>query len=147
MAVKASRPPGAPMVWRALYAAWAVALGSSLGAVFIGEVMGQAPCFLCWVQRSLMFPLAIVLAIACWRDDPGVWRYGLPLAGLGAAVAAFHGLQYLGLVPGPIVPCGAGPSCTGADMSIMGGLPIPLLSLGAFVSISILFLFIQRRSA
>ena len=34
--------------WSALFAAWLVALAASLGAIFIGEVMGQAPCVLCW---------------------------------------------------------------------------------------------------
>lgn len=147
MAVTTGKPVGNPNLWRALFLAWVLALGSSLGAIFIGEVMGQAPCFLCWIQRSLMFPLAIILAIACWRDDPGIWRYGLPLAGLGAIVALFHALQYLGLLPEPIVPCGTGPSCTGADMTIMGGLPIPFLSLGAFAAIAVLFFYIQRRSS
>lgn len=133
--------------WYALFAAWAIALGASLGAIFIGEVMGQAPCFLCWIQRTLMFPLAIVLAIACWRGDVGIWRYALPLAALGIAAALFHSLQYFGLIPEPMVPCGTGPSCSGPDMTILGGLPLPLLALGAFAAIAILLVFLQRRSA
>ena len=43
-----------------LFIAWLVALGATLGALFIGEVMGQVPCTLCWYQRIAMFPLAIV---------------------------------------------------------------------------------------
>ncbi len=133
--------------WPLLFAAWTIALGSTLGAIFIGEVMGQAPCFLCWIQRVLMFPLAIILGLACWRDDAGVWFYAVPLAGLGAGVALFHSLQYAGLIPEPLVPCGAGPSCSGPDMTILGGLPLPLLALGAFAAIAILLVFLKRRSA
>jgi len=55
-----------------LLAAWIVALLSTLGALFIGEVMGQAPCNLCWFQRSFMFPLAVMLAVACYISDTGV---------------------------------------------------------------------------
>ena len=47
----------------ALTAAWIVALGSSLAVLYIGEVLGQAPCNLCWFQRAFMFPLAIVLSL------------------------------------------------------------------------------------
>ena len=48
----------------ALAAAWIVALGSSLAVLYIGEVLGQAPCSLCWFQRAFMFPLAVVLGLA-----------------------------------------------------------------------------------
>ncbi|MGV8637645.1 disulfide bond formation protein B, partial [Pseudomonas aeruginosa] len=48
--------------WNLLLLAWLVALVSTLSALFIGEVMGQAPCVLCWFQRAFMFPLAVVLA-------------------------------------------------------------------------------------
>src|SRR3546814_13952412 len=69
--------------WRLLFAAWSIALAATLGALFIGEVMGQRPCTLCWHQRAFMFPLAVVLAVACFRSDPQAWRYALPLAGIG----------------------------------------------------------------
>lgn len=48
----------------ALGLAWIVALVASLAVLFIGEVMGQTPCVLCWFQRAFMFPLAIILASA-----------------------------------------------------------------------------------
>lgn len=138
------RPSG---VWLLLFAAWAIALFATLAALFIGEVMGQAPCLLCWFQRAFMFPLAVILAVACFRSDGGVWRYALPLSGFGGIIAGFHILQYVGLIPEAIHPCGAGPSCAGADMTILGGLPIPLLSFLAFTAIVVLLLLIRRGPA
>jgi len=44
----------------ALYLAWLIALTATLGALFIGEVMGRTPCVLCWYQRIAMFPLALI---------------------------------------------------------------------------------------
>jgi disulfide bond formation protein DsbB len=132
------------ITWWMLFLAWLVALISSLGALFIGEVMGQMPCLLCWYQRIAMFPLAIILGIACLANDCTIWRYTLPLAGLGGALALWHSLLYLGIFPEEIEPCGQGISCSGADMTILGGVPLPLLSLGAFVAI-LLLLFIVRR--
>ena len=96
----------------ALLAAWLLALFASFAVLFIGEVMGQQPCVLCWYQRIAMFPLALILGIAAWRGDLGAWRYGLPIAVAGLLVAAFHSLLFYGVVPESIEPCGAGPSCT-----------------------------------
>ena len=118
--------------WTLLFAAAMLALCASLAVLFIGEIMGQAPCNLCWFQRAFMFPLAIILPIAAYRSDADVWVYGLPLAIAGGVVAAFHTLVYFGLVSEAIRPCTAtGPSCSGADMTI-GGAPLPLLSLVTF---------------
>ncbi|MNM87882.1 Disulfide bond formation protein C [compost metagenome] len=61
-------------LWSLLLVAWLVALLSSLSALFIGEVMGQAPCVLCWFQRAFMFPLTVILTIACYRSDFAIWR-------------------------------------------------------------------------
>ena len=129
-----------------LFAGWAVALAASLAVLFIGEVLGQTPCHLCWFQRAFMFPLAIVLGVAAWRSDPTVWRYGLPLAAAGGAIAIYHSLLYAGIVPEPITPCTAsGPSCTDDAMLILG-LPIPILSALTFAAILALLLQLKRLS-
>jgi disulfide bond formation protein DsbB len=133
--------------WALLFAAWAVALLSTLGALFIGEVMGQTPCLLCWYQRVFMFPLAIVLGVASYAADQAVWRYALPLAGVGWMIAAYHNLLYAGVIPEAIQPCGVGPSCASADLNLIGVIPIPLLSLGAFTAIAVLLILIRPRVA
>ncbi len=128
----------------ALFGAWLVALLSSLAVLFIGEVLGQTPCVLCWFQRAFMFPLAIVLGVAVWYSDRGVWRYGLPLAIGGLGIALYHTLLYVGIIPEAIQPCtDAGPSCTDQAMVILG-LPIPMLAVLSFLAILVLLL--QLRS-
>ena len=120
----------------ALAAAWTVALFASLSVLFIGEVLGQMPCLLCWYQRAFMFPLAIVLGLGLWWQDARAGRYGVVLALGGGAIAAWHLGLYVGLVPEPIQPCTAtGPSCTDANQLILG-IPIPLLSLIAFALVA-----------
>ncbi len=128
-----------------LVAAWIVSLVATLGALFVGEVMGQAPCELCWYQRIFMFPLAIMLGIAVYVSDFRVPLYALPLAALGGLIALYHSLLYLGIIAQPIVPCGAGPSCSSADMVVFGGIPLPLLSLGAFAALGVLLLLSIRK--
>lgn len=125
----------------ALTAAWIVALGSSLAVLYIGEVLGQAPCNLCWFQRAFMFPLAVVLGLGLWLEDHRVSRYGVALALGGAAIALWHLGLYTGLLPERIQPCTAtGPSCTD-DNQVFLDVPIPLLSLVAFGLIALLSIF------
>ena len=92
-----------------------------------------------------MFPLVLVLGVACCMSDAGVWRYALPLAVMGWLIALYHNLLYFGLIPESITPCGAGPSCSGVDMTIFSGVPLPLLSLGVFSLLIVLLVLIRRR--
>ena len=122
----------------ALVLAWIVSLVATLAVLFIGEVLGQTPCVLCWFQRAFMFPLVVVLGFGLWWHDRRVGRYGLMLAVGGGAVALWHLGLYTGLIPEPIQPCSAtGPSCTDSDQLFLG-VPIPLMALVAFALIGLL---------
>ncbi len=131
----------------ALIGAWLIALVSTLGALFLGEVMGRTPCVLCWYQRIAMFPLAVVLGIACYLSDLNVRRYALPLAIGGGAIALWHSLLFAGFISEAIQPCTqTGPSCSGEDQVLFGYLPLPYLSLAAFGLISLLlFLSVKKE--
>ena len=130
-----------------LIAAWVLALAASLAVLFIGEILGQTPCHLCWFQRAFMFPLAVILGVAAWRSDVTVWIYAAPLAAMGGAVALYHWLLYAGIVPEPITPCTEkGPSCTDSAMQILG-MPIPALSFLVFGLILLLLIQIRRKSS
>lgn len=128
-------------------AAWAVALVSTLGALFIGEVMGMTPCVLCWYQRIFMFPLAIILGIACFADDRRGAVYGLALALGGLAMAGYHTLLVAGLIPKAWVPCSAGVSCADQKLEILNGVQIPWLSLAAFMALAFLLIVYLRKSS
>lgn len=124
--------------WRLLLAAWIVTLAATLGALFIGEVMGKAPCLLCWYQRIAMFPLALILGVGCLRSDPNALAYALPFVAAGLLLAAWHSLVYAGIMPQEAQPCArSGPSCSG-DAMRLGSIPIPFLSLAAFAAIGAL---------
>lgn len=131
----------------ALPAAWIIALTSSLAVLYIGEVLGQTPCNLCWFQRAFMFPLAIILGFGMWWQDERVGRYGVALSLGGMAVALWHLGLYIGLLPERIKPCTAnGPSCTDGNQIFLY-LPIPLLSLVSFFLIATFSIISLRSSA
>ena len=133
--------------WRWLLAAWLVALAATLGALFIGEVMLMLPCQLCWYQRIFMFPLVLVLGMACWSDDRRGAVYALPLALVGAAIAGYHTLLVAGLIPQAWIPCSAGVSCADQKLEILNGIPIPWLALAAFLAITILLTLFLRKTS
>jgi disulfide bond formation protein DsbB len=83
---------GAAVSRVALPLAWVVALGSTLGSLYFSEVANYAPCKMCWYQRIAMYPLAVILFVAMLRRDRSVAWYAVPLAAIGAAVAAYHRL-------------------------------------------------------
>lgn len=124
-----------------LTAAFLIALAATLGALFIGEVLGRMPCTLCWYQRIAMFPLVPILGLSLWRGDGIARIYALPLVGAGLALAGWHSGLYAGLLTAPIAPCTEnGPSCSGPAQVILG-LPIPYLSLAAFAVILACLIF------
>ncbi|QLI81055.1 disulfide bond formation protein B [Chitinibacter fontanus] len=126
--------------WCLIFIAWLIAACGTLGALFFGEVMGIAPCTLCWYQRIFMFPLAIFLPLALFPLDTKVIRYALPLAMLGLGFAIYHWLLQLGIIPATTSPCSQGSSCSEVSAQWFGFLTIPLMSVFAFALINIALL-------
>lgn len=123
------------------YIALLAAVIATGGSLFFSEVLGWLPCELCWFQRILMYPLALILTVGILRDDRGVHLYVLPLSLAGMAVALYHYLQVL-LVIAPS-PCQGGVPCSVDYLTpILTGplsfIKIPFLALVAFTVISVM---------
>ncbi|WP_420473664.1 disulfide bond formation protein B [Noviherbaspirillum sp. ST9] len=127
-------------IWALVFVAWLVAASSSLGALFLGEVMGFAPCVLCWYQRIFMFPLAFVLAVGLFPLDVKGVRYALPLSIAGWLVAVYHLLLIEGVIPETMTPCRQGVPCSQVEVEWLGFVTIPLLSVAAFSVINALLI-------
>lgn len=134
--------------WSLLVLAWLLASAATLGALFLGEVMGMTPCVLCWYQRIFMFPLAIVLGIAAFTDDRRGAFYALWLALGGLCIASHHTLLVAGLIPKTWTPCGSGVSCANQKLDLFNGaIQIPWLSLAAFAMLVLLLITYLRKTA
>jgi disulfide bond formation protein DsbB len=127
------------------YAAWVIALGATLGSLFFGEVMKLPPCTLCWYQRICLFPLSLLIPVGILLRDRHLTYYTLPLVIAGAGVSVYHNLVYYGVIPETLSPCTQGLSCKDRHIEWLGFISIPLLALGAFVSI-LICLLLQRRT-
>lgn len=133
----------------ALLAAWIIALTATLGALYGSEVLKMAVCVLCWYQRVCLFPLAIMLGIATFKNDSHIAIYAIPLAVIGAVIAAYHYLIQMIPALAPFTPCRAtatGVSCETIDWQLFGFITLPLLSLAAFVLIIILLIISRWKN-
>ena len=127
----------------ALWLAFAVAITSTAGSLYLSEVAGFVPCTLCWYQRIAMYPLVIILGLAAWRRDTDVRLYVGPLAAIGALIAAYHvALERL-----PALPSGActlDAPCTVIWFEQFGFVTIPVMALVGFLSILALVVGVLR---
>lgn len=128
-----------------LYTAWLVSIVATLGSLYFSEIRGFIPCELCWYQRILMYPLAVILGIATFQNDRSVKKYILPLAVIGWSISLFHYLQQK--VPGfaAIKPCASGVPCSAEYINWLGFITIPLLALIAFTLI-VVFMLLTRKA-
>lgn len=119
------------------YISWLIALMGMLGSLFFSEIMKLPPCLLCWYQRIALYPLVVLLPVGIVLNDKRVKWYALPLSVIGLFIAIYHNLLYYGFIPESIAPCTAGVSCTTKQIELLGFITIPLLSLIAFLIITV----------
>jgi disulfide bond formation protein DsbB len=75
---------------RAQQLATLVTVVASLGSLYLSEIGDLIPCRWCWIQRTAMYPLAMVLLISWITGDRFVRRYAVPMAILGLAASTWH---------------------------------------------------------
>lgn len=123
-----------------LHIAFVLSLIAVLGSLYFSEIAQYPPCVLCWYQRTVMYPLPILFAVAILRKDDSVRHYALPLIAIGLLIAMYHNLLYYGVLPEAEFTCKEGISCTTKFVEYFGFLTIPLMSLIAFLSLGALML-------
>lgn len=109
-----------------------IALFGVVGSLYFSEILKLQPCVLCWYQRILLYPMALIYLVALWTGDRGYQKYILPFLVLGIGVSGYHNLLYAGIIPAELSPCTQDLSCTTKQLELFGFLSIPLMSLGAF---------------
>jgi disulfide bond formation protein DsbB len=126
----------------ALLAAW-LATGGSL---FMSEALRWTPCVMCWYQRILMYPLALLLAIGILRRDESLHTYVLPFSIIGALMSLYHYLLIKTTIfPPP--PCTVGIPCTIDYIDWFGFINVPFMALIAFLIISVMMVVSMRYTA
>ncbi|MFO0702817.1 MAG: disulfide bond formation protein B [Candidatus Andersenbacteria bacterium] len=117
------------------------AFAATFGSLYLSEGAHLEPCLLCWWQRVLMYPQAVILGLAAWRRERTALLYSLWLSVIGAGVAIYHIALQSGL--GLLAPCGGGAlvSCTTIQVQEFGYVTIPVMSLTGFGLLVLLAIF------
>jgi disulfide bond formation protein DsbB len=126
-----------------LYLAWLVSVVALCGSLYFSEIMRFEPCKLCWFQRICMYPLAVLLGIASYKNDRGIIPYARTLSIVGMCISLFHYLEQKVPALQKVLPCTVGVPCSGQYINWLGFITIPFLALIAFILITIL-LFIGK---
>src|SRR3989338_10267048 len=118
-----------------LYGAWITAVVSMVGSLYFSDVLGLAPCSLCWYQRIVMYPLVLIIGLGIIKKDRHFYDYALPLSMIGGTIALYQNLLYYRVISVKLTPCTFGISCVTKYISLLDFLDIPQLSLLSFILI------------
>ncbi len=121
----------------ALYIAWFFSCFGTLSSLYYSYLLNVEPCVFCYYQRICLFPLALILGIAAYRNDTGVKIYTAPLSFFGFCVAIYQ--IFLQEVPGMSLDICGRVSCT-TKLYVLGFITMPMASAAAFLAIFILLL-------
>ena len=125
-----------------LYFAWLVSVIATGGSLYLSEVAGFIPCELCWFQRIFMYPLVLLLGMACFKSDKHIIPYMLPLSIIGGCFSIYHICEQK--FGAPSVCTGTVP-CSGEYINLLGFVTIPMLALTAFILITIVSWISYRK--
>lgn len=103
-------------------------LAAVLGSLYYSEVVGYAPCVLCWWQRVFIFP-QLILFLTAWKfKDRSAFAYSWRLSVIAGVIAAYH--QFTNLGGTSVLPCTAvGAECSKLYVFAFGYITIPMMSL------------------
>lgn len=156
-------PYGRLLVWvrnHSILLMLIVAVTAVSGSLFFSEIAQWTPCKDCWLQRIVMYPQVVLLAIALWKKDQKIAIYILALCLIGIGLSTDHYLDQLEAHLYPIAdkegvnillkPCDAtGVSCAATQIDFyFGYITIPMMALTGFVlnALGSLLLLFPRAS-
>lgn len=143
----ASKDKGKLFSWfskNTLLLVFLVSLGGIVGSLIYSNIIGFAPCLLCWYQRICMYPIALISLVAIVKKhQKEVFEYILWLSLAGTAIGLWHIIEKsLGK---ELISCGAtGPSCLQNLVHVFGYIDIPVMSLSFFVFMTLLLINRKR---
>ena len=109
-----------------------ITLGATVFSLFYSDIIGFAPCKLCWIQRVFIYPQVLIFGLALIRKDRKIIDYSVVLTIVGLIFSFYH--NYLYFLPTENIPCDAsGVSCTANYVNEFGYITIPVMTLTAFM--------------
>lgn len=122
-------------------------MSAVVGSLVYSNIVGFPPCDLCWYQRILIYPQALILFVAMRRKDKGVIDYLVPFSILGAIVSLYQSVIQWGFSFGSILNCtAAGGECAKVYVKEFSYITIPFMSFSVFVYILVLkYIYYKKK--
>lgn len=121
--------------------------GSILGSLFFSEIARLPACFLCLVERALMYPQIIFFGWYLYKPHRSILYSTLFLSIAGFIVSAYQIALENGAVK-DILSCetlGSGVSCSVKYFELFGYLTIPVMSISVFAVLITLCVVVLHR--
>jgi disulfide bond formation protein DsbB len=120
---------------------------ASLGlSLFYSEVLGFAPCGLCWLQRVFIYPQVFLFIVALIKGDEKIADYSIVLSIVGLVIALYqHSLQ---MGASPLVPCATtllAADCTKKTLFEFGYITFPLMAASVFAFLIVLMIAMKKK--
>lgn len=109
-----------------------------VGSLTLSEVINLPPCELCWYQRILMYPVALISLVALIANE-NIRKYVLAFSIIGGLIAIYHIL--LQFFPTVFECSDEVAKCSAVQFSEFGYITIPVMSLTIFVLLILVSLF------
>lgn len=112
---------------RAVSLSFLTALGAVVGSLFYSNIIGYAPCELCWWQRILLYPQVILFLTALKYKTTDVFKYAWRLSVLALIISVYQ--AYVQAGGSSVLPCtAAGSACAKVFVNAFGYITIPMMS-------------------
>ena len=109
-----------------------LSLLATAGSLIMSNVIGFAPCELCWFQRIFMYPQVVISLVALIRGEKRIVYYLLPLSIIGGLIALYHSFILWG--GKSFISCTqAGAACAKIYVLDYHYITIPFMSFSIFV--------------
>lgn len=121
-----------------------ITTGAMLGSLYFSEIVGFAPCKLCWYQRIGIFSIAIISLAAALRNDKNIARYTIVLAPIGLVVSTYHYLlEWFPTLETNV--CSLDVPCTAVWFRELGFVTLCFMAGCAFITVIAVSLAIMRE--
>lgn len=124
--------------------AFIVAATSMAGSLYFSLVIGWLPCNMCWYQRTMIYPLAVILGVATVMRRMTVIPYAIALAAVCVPFSVYHYLlEWFPQLETSV--CDLSNPCSQVFLRLFGYLSIPLMALTCVTTV-ITLLLVQLRA-
>lgn len=124
-----------------------VTLASMAMSLFYSEILGFAPCGLCWTMRIFMYSQVVLFAVALWKRDRSIADYSITLSVIGSIIGLYQ--HYLQMGGTDVLPCPATLSqaadCATRFFFELGYITFPLMGVSLFAFLIVVMLFVRQK--